>query len=97
MRTVRVGLVGFGNVGQALADLLEQRADVLYRRYHVDISVTGIATARHGTIIAPDGVDLPRTVAAIEDDPRRGCRARSRARSPCPPSSPPCPPTSSSN
>jgi homoserine dehydrogenase len=69
MRTVRVGLVGFGNVGQALADLLEQRADVLYRRYHVDISVTGIATARHGTIIAPDGVDLPRTVAAIEDDP----------------------------
>lgn len=69
MRTVRVGLVGFGNVGQALADLLEQRADLLYRRYHLDISVTGIATARHGTVIAPDGVDLARTVAAIEDDP----------------------------
>ena len=69
MRTVRVALVGFGNVGQALADLLEQRADVLYRQYHLDISVTGIATARHGTIIAPDGADLARTVVAIEDDP----------------------------
>ncbi|MHB8646224.1 MAG: homoserine dehydrogenase [Thermomicrobiales bacterium] len=69
MPTVRVALVGFGNVGQALADLLDQRADVLYRQYHLDISVTGIATARHGTIIAPDGVDLARTVAAIEDDP----------------------------
>jgi len=31
--------------------------------------VTGIATARHGTIIAPEGVDLAQTVAAIEDDP----------------------------
>jgi homoserine dehydrogenase len=69
MRTVRVGLVGFGNVGQALADLLEQRADLLYDRYHLDISVTGIATARRGTVIAPDGVDLARMVAAIEDDP----------------------------
>jgi homoserine dehydrogenase len=69
MRTVRVALVGFGNVGQALADLLDQRADVLYQQYHLDVSVTGIATARHGTIIAPDGVDLARTVTAIEDDP----------------------------
>lgn len=69
MRTVRVGLVGFGNVGQALADLLEQRADMLYRRYQIDISVTGIATARRGAVIAPDGVDLPTIVAAIEDDP----------------------------
>lgn len=68
MGTVRVGLVGFGNVGQALADLLEQRADLLYRRYQIDISVTGIATARHGTVIAPDGIALPETVAAIEDD-----------------------------
>ena len=69
MRMMRVALVGFGNVGQALADLLEQRADVLDRQYHLAISVTGIATARHGTIIAPDGADLARTVMAIEEDP----------------------------
>ncbi len=69
MRTVRIALVGFGNVGQALADLLEQRADLLYREYQLDISVTGIATARRGTVIAPDGADLTETVAAIEADP----------------------------
>ncbi len=69
MATVRVGLVGFGNVGQALADLLEQRADLLYRQYHLDISVTGIATARRGTVIASEGIALPETVAAIEDNP----------------------------
>ena len=69
MRTVRVALVGFGNVGQALADLLDQRADLLYERYQLDISVTGIATARRGTVIAPEGVNLPETVAAVEDDP----------------------------
>jgi homoserine dehydrogenase len=69
MATVRVGLVGFGNVGQAFADLLEQRADLLYRQYQLDVSVTGIATARHGTVIAPDGIALPETVATIEDNP----------------------------
>lgn len=68
MRTVRVALVGFGNVGRAFADLLAERADVLYTQYGVDVSVTGIATARRGTVIAPDGVDLPRTLEAIEAD-----------------------------
>ena len=69
MATVRVALIGFGNVGQALAEILEQRADLLYERYHLDISVTGIATARRGTVIAPDGVDLAATVTSIEHDP----------------------------
>lgn len=69
MRTVRVALVGFGNVGQALADLLEERADLLYQRYRLDISVTGIATARRGTVINPGGIVLSEVVAAIEADP----------------------------
>jgi homoserine dehydrogenase len=56
-------------VGQALADLLEERADVLYQRYRLDISVTGIATARRGTVINPGGIVLSEVVAAIEEDP----------------------------
>lgn len=69
VRTVRLALVGFGNVGQALADLLEERADLLYRQYRLEIVVTGIATARRGTVIAPEGVPLADVVAAIEADP----------------------------
>jgi homoserine dehydrogenase len=69
MRTVRVALIGFGNAGQALADLLEERADLLYKRYRLDISVTGITTARRGTVIAPGGIVLSEVVAAIEADP----------------------------
>lgn len=69
MRTVRVALVGFGNVGQAFADLLEERADILFRQYRLDIVVTGITTARRGTLIAPEGIALAAIVAAIEADP----------------------------
>ncbi len=64
-----MALVGYGNVGQAFADLLEERADILFRQYRLDIVVTGITTARRGTVIAPEGVPLAAVVAAIEADP----------------------------
>ena len=47
---MNLALVGFGNVGRALASLLEeQRADYPFR-------ITGIHTARHGTAIRRDGL-----------------------------------------
>ena len=47
---MKLALIGFGNVGRALARLLhERRADYPFR-------VTGIHTARHGTAVAESGL-----------------------------------------
>jgi homoserine dehydrogenase len=63
---VRLVMLGFGNVGRALARLLQRKREMLEKRYGVTFSVTGIATGRHGGAIDPDGLDLDRAVELAE-------------------------------
>ncbi|HWB95928.1 MAG TPA: hypothetical protein VG672_04480, partial [Bryobacteraceae bacterium] len=49
---MNLALIGYGNVGRALARLLaEKRTEFPFR-------ITGIHTARHGTAISADGLPL---------------------------------------
>ena len=59
----RLCLVGFGNVGRALARLLLKKEAELAARYGVRVAVTGIITGAHGGAINPEGIDL---AAALE-------------------------------
>ncbi len=65
MRQVRIALLGFGNVGQAFARLLEQKKEVLSKDYDISFCITGIATARHGMAIQPLGIDVGRALQVI--------------------------------
>lgn len=58
MTHYRLIFLGFGNVGQALAQLLLRKREELAGMYGIDFSVTGIATGRHGAAMDPDGLDL---------------------------------------
>lgn len=62
MSHFKLALLGFGNVGQALVRLLQQKETDLLLRYDIAFSVTGIATGRHGTAINPAGIDLTRAL-----------------------------------
>lgn len=57
-RTLRLCLVGFGKTGQALAELILREHDRLMSELGLDLVVTGICTARFGSLINPVGVDL---------------------------------------
>jgi homoserine dehydrogenase len=61
----KLALLGFGNVGQALARLLLRKQDELHHRYELTFSVTGIATGRHGNAINPAGINLESALAAM--------------------------------
>ena len=63
MKKYRLCLVGFGNVGQAFARLLLEKADELETRYGVSVIVTGIITGSHGQAIHDEGLDLRRALA----------------------------------
>ena len=52
MRELRLGLVGFGNVGRALALLITTR------RGELPLKVVSLVTARHGWATDPEGIDL---------------------------------------
>jgi homoserine dehydrogenase len=49
--------VGFGNVARRFVRLLDERQDVVRRRYGIDWRVIGIATRRHGCLVDPAGID----------------------------------------
>jgi homoserine dehydrogenase len=60
---VRLGFVGFGHVGRALARLLLDRREELRRRHGLEFTVTLLASARRGAQVDPAGIDLERALA----------------------------------
>jgi homoserine dehydrogenase len=63
---MRVAILGFGNVGRALARLLAAEGDRPAGRAGTSFLVTGICTRTRGTLIRPEGVDLVRALDSIE-------------------------------
>jgi homoserine dehydrogenase len=61
-----LALLGFGNVGRALARLLRRKEAELQSRYDISFQVTGIATGRHGAAIDPAGLDYIRAAELVE-------------------------------
>lgn len=66
MQQVDLALLGFGNVGRALARLLLAKRDDLKDRYGIDWRVVGIAGRRAGGAIDPSGIDLQRALAVVD-------------------------------
>lgn len=65
MSNSRIALLGFGNVGQAFARLLQRKRDHLREDYGFSFSITGIATARHGMAICSRGIDIDRALQLV--------------------------------
>jgi homoserine dehydrogenase len=59
---MRLVFLGFGTVGQGLAELLLAKRDEL-RRHGLEWKVTGIADTLKGNAYDPDGIDLKRALA----------------------------------
>jgi homoserine dehydrogenase len=59
MQQIRLSLVGFGVVGQGFAELLTTKHTYLKQHYGVDITLVGVANARHGFIYRHDGLHIP--------------------------------------
>lgn len=62
MKNYNLALLGFGNVGQSLAVLLQQKEEELAADYKIGFRVTAIATGSHGAAINHDGIDLDRAL-----------------------------------
>jgi len=54
----KIGIVGFGNVGQGLAHILNRKKEALQQRYDFEFLVTFIADPVRGSLFNEDGLDL---------------------------------------
>ena len=63
---VRLFLIGFGNVGWGIADLLVEKRDELRDTYGLNFLVTGIATRSHGVLLKEDGLNLVQILESVD-------------------------------
>ena len=67
MKHIRLSLVGFGVVGQGFAELIMAKYDFLRQYCGVDVSLVGVANARHGFVYRPDGLQIPIVLQLLKE------------------------------
>lgn len=70
MRTYRLALIGFGNVGQGLATILRDYGPTLAGQHGAEFRIVAVNTGRHGSIYHPEGFDPGALLTAYEQTKR---------------------------
>jgi homoserine dehydrogenase len=64
MKTSRLVIVGFGNVGQGFVHILSEQVQYLKKQFNVGFSVVAVNDMRFGSLYDPNGLPLPALLAA---------------------------------
>ena len=54
----KIAFVGFGTVGQGLAEILLQKKQELKKNYGYEFELVAVTDIAYGTVYNPDGLDL---------------------------------------
>ena len=68
MKTYTLAIIGFGNVGQGLAVILNEKHSLLKTRFGLDIRIVAVCDQRKGSLANPDGLDPQVLLNAIAQD-----------------------------
>ena len=58
MKNVRIGMIGFGNVGQGFVQVIAQKRELLRGEYGINPLITAISDKVKGSLRNDDGLDL---------------------------------------
>lgn len=70
IRTYRLALIGFGNVGREFVRLLIAKNEILQNEFQIAWNLTGVASRRIGWIADPDGIDPAAAVGGRLPQPK---------------------------
>lgn len=62
----KIGLIGCGTVGQGLLHILHTKKEYLRDTYDFEASVVAITDKIKGTLLIPEGIDIPSALNALE-------------------------------
>jgi homoserine dehydrogenase len=63
---MKLALIGFGVVGQGLAEILRDKVDELRQQYDFTGEIVAVATRNHGSLYHPDGLDTANLLKTIQ-------------------------------
>src|SRR6185369_1091501 len=67
MKKYRIGFIGFGNVGRALARLFVSKSAELRDRYGIEWEINGVATRRMGWRASDDAIDVTKLLSGADE------------------------------
>jgi homoserine dehydrogenase len=59
MKHIRLSIIGFGTVGQGLAELLVRKQALLQQQHGLEVTLVSVANSRHGFIYCKEGLHIP--------------------------------------
>ncbi|MBT3239963.1 MAG: homoserine dehydrogenase [Chloroflexi bacterium] len=66
MAEYKLTLLGFGNVGKALARLLKRKENELNKELDIQYRIVAVATGSHGRAINPEGLNIDELLSTLE-------------------------------
>ena len=66
MKTIKVAMLGFGNVGQSFANLLLEKEQEMKEKFDTEVRVVAITTKTRGIMVDAWGIDLEYALNLIE-------------------------------
>ncbi|UFT99181.1 homoserine dehydrogenase [Radiobacillus kanasensis] len=66
--TMKIAFIGFGGVGQALAELLHTRRQHLLETYGLDTQVVAVSDVMKGAVYHPEGLDIPTLLREVREN-----------------------------
>ncbi|MBW8009948.1 MAG: homoserine dehydrogenase [Chloroflexi bacterium] len=66
MSHYNLAFIGFGNVGQALAQLLHRKQAELESQHNITFTITTIVTGSHGAALNNDGLDMEKALSIAQ-------------------------------
>jgi len=76
MKTINLGLLGFGNVNRTLVELLQRKDTELRERHGIAWRITGVGSRRIGWRVNADGFDVDELLRARSFDAFAGMRGQ---------------------
>jgi homoserine dehydrogenase len=58
--TQKIALIGFGTVGQGIAEILLEKKEYLKKKYHFDYSIVAVADFAYGNVYNANGLNIPK-------------------------------------
>lgn len=68
MKTYRLALIGFGNVGQGFTQILKDNGDAIAEETGAAFRIVAICDAQKGSVYQPDGYDPAQLLDAVQKD-----------------------------
>lgn len=66
----RIGILGFGTVGQGIAEILSHKRDILHHYYTFNFKVVGISDPIKGMVFNSDGLDIEKALFSVRSGKR---------------------------